>query len=748
MEPENSNNSDKAVFQDFLRGTIKRITYRNEESGFAVLRVEAEGRHGITETLVGKIPPFADEGSSFVARGTWQSHNKFGKQFKAVSFSEAKPTSEDAIIKYLSSGQIKGIGEKTAEKIVAHFGEQTLEILDNSPEELSKVSGLRHSIIEEIKAVWSTKKEEREVMLFFQNHGISASIARKIYGVYKTRAIEIVKNNPYVLCHNIWGIGFLTADKIAKAIGIKEDSEERLAAGLSYSLSESLNDGNTYLPKDLLLDKTSSLLAVADKESISKALNVALFQGLILEFEDKFYLPQIFLHERKAADCISAKIKSLNKVSKEIPNWILEEVLETRKSDSHNLQPITLSEEQKEAVRLAAKSNMLVITGGPGCGKTTVVKTITSLFKKSGFTLKLAAPTGRAAQRLQEVCGIEASTIHRMLKYDPIKKEFIHDESSPIPFDALIIDESSMIDISLAASLLAAVPKNTRLIFVGDKDQLPSVGPGLFFPDLLEINEIPQVCLNKLFRRAEDSSINEIAHQINHGVPPNIPEPDGSGKRDAYFLPITRAEEGAELIERLVCDQIPKKFNIPPEDIMVLSPMNQGELGIISLNERLQKRLVPHTDGSPAVVVGNLEFRLNDRVCQRVNNYNIHEAGVFNGEQGVIVGIDNNEKKVVVKLWDGRQITYTSENLTQLDLAYSLTIHRSQGSEMPVVILVLHDSHTIMLERQLIYTGVTRAKRLLVVVGSKSALKMATKRIRSSKRYTGFKSLVTQALAK
>jgi len=284
------------------------------------------------------------------------------------------------------------------------------------------------------------------------------------------------------------------------------------------------------------------------------------------------------------------------------------------------------------------------------------------------------------------------------------------------------------------------------LIFVGDKDQLPSVGPGLFLPDLIELEQIPKVVLTRLFRRSEESSINEIAHQINQGVSPNIPQPDGSGLRDAYFLPITNPREGADLIEKLVCDQIPKKFNVKPEDIMVLSPMNQGELGIISLNEKLQNRLVPNTEASPSVHVGNLEFRLDDRVCQRVNNYNLHDAGVFNGEQGKVIGIDTSEKKVVVKLWDGREINYSSEHLSQLDLAYALTIHRSQGSEAPVVVLVLHDSQNIMLERQLVYTGVTRAKKLLIIVGTRSALQKSVKRIKSSRRYTGFKELILEEL--
>lgn len=738
-------NQEKSNNQEHIKGVIKRVTFRSEETGFAVMRVEIEGRHGISETLVGQLPIEADEGSNFIARGVWQSHDKFGRQFKAFNITESKPTSLDAITKYLASGQIKGIGEKLAERIVQHFKERTLTVLEEDPDKLSEVPGLGQSKVEEIKATWQSKKEERDTMLFFHTYGISLSVAKRIYAIYRSKSIEVVKTNPYMLCQTIWGIGFLTADKIARAIGIQKDSEERIIAGIGFVLSEAQSDGHTYLPKEILIDKASSLLEISDKALILRGLHLAILQATIIEYKEKFYSPTLFAAEKKAADLIISKIKNLKTVSKTVPDWILQDVLQNKKLDTDALTTIVLSEEQKEAVAHSAKSNMLVITGGPGCGKTTVVKTITSLFKKAGLNIRLAAPTGRAAQKLQEVCGIEASTIHRLLKYDPIQKEFIHSEADPLPYDVLIIDESSMIDIPLAASLLSAIKKETRVIFVGDKDQLPSVGPGLFFSDLLDITEIPRVQLSRLFRRAEESSINFIAHQINHGAMPHIPEPDGTGIKDAYFLPIKTPEEGAELIERLVCDQIPKKFKVRNDEIIVLSPMNQGELGIIALNERLQRKIIPQMEGAPSVKVGNVEFRLGDRVCQRVNNYQIHDAGVYNGEQGIITGIDTANKSVIVTLWDGRQITYTSEYLTQLDLAYALTIHRSQGSEVPVVVMILHDAHSIMLERQLIYTGVTRAKKLLIIVGTRSALQKSTQRQRSAKRYTGFKDLVLQS---
>lgn len=747
---------------DFLKGTVERITYRNEENGFSVLKVSKNGDNVLFDknyTLVGSIPSTVSEGSSFVARGVWQSHPKFGAQFKAYSFSEAAPTGTDAIKRYLSSGLIKGVGEKIAEKIVAHFGEETMNILEDDPDRLEEVSGLGRTKIQEIKTTWIEKKEEREVLLFFQNYAISTALARRIYNVYRSKSIEVVRANPYVLCQQVWGIGFATADKIAVAIGLDPKSKDRLIAGLSYTLSSAEQDGHTYLPEEVLIEKSKALLAITEGDLLKNALSSAELQGLVIKLEDKYYDPEVFYFERKAAELIANRIKTTE--VKKIPDWIIEEVINAKtvtsitgkkdidsdnESTTTETKVISLSNEQKEAVRLAASSSLLVITGGPGCGKTTVVSSIGALFKKAGLTIRLAAPTGRAAQRLQELCGIEASTIHRLLKFDPIRKTFIYDEGDQLPFDVLILDESSMLDIPLAASLLKAVGRNTKLIFVGDKDQLPSVGPGLFFSDLLKLDQVPKVFLTKLFRRAEESSINDIAYQINMGVVPNIPEPDGSGIKDAYFMKVDSPEQAANLIERLVAEQVPKKFHVKPSEITVLSPMNQGELGIISLNQKLQNKLVPTKETTPVVKVGNAEFRVGDRVCQRVNNYNIHEAGVFNGEQGIVFGIDTEEKAVFVRLWDNREIKYSIENIPQLDLAYALTIHRSQGSEVPVVILVLHDSHAIMLERQLVYTAVTRAKKLLIVVGTRSAIARSAKRIKSSKRYTGFKDMVLKVL--
>jgi len=395
-----------------------------------------------------------------------------------------------------------------------------------------------------------------------------------------------------------------------------------------------------------------------------------------------------------------------------------------------------LSAEQRTAVSLALRERLTVITGGPGCGKTTVVRTIADVFRRTGAKLKLAAPTGRAAQRLSEVCGIEASTIHRLLRFDPIERAFLYNADDQLDCDAIIVDECSMIDLSLASSLFQALRTDCRLILVGDVDQLPSVGAGLVLADLLSVPEISRVRLTKLFRRAEESAITAVAYQINSGEIPAIPSPDGEVRSDAYFIEARDAAKAAQLIERLVVERIPATASIQPSQITVLTPMNQGELGTASLNRKLQARVVPKLPGSPELEVGDLRFRLGDRVCQRVNNYQLLEAGVFNGDQGVVTGVDPKERTLQVELWDGREVEYPNEYLHQLDLAYALTIHRSQGSEMGIVVLALHDAHTILLERQLLYTAVTRAKELLIIVGSKKALATAVKRVRSRKRQT------------
>ncbi len=722
-----------------LEGAVRRITFQNEDRSFTVLRVEVE-KTGVLATVIGPLTSELGSGTNIVAHGRWETHPKFGKQFKARFITEQRPTTKEAIEKYLSSGSIKGLGPVLAKRIIDQFGEKTLEILDASPESLSEVPGIGKKKLLEIQTSWLEKRGAREVILFFQEHGISLALAQRIYRTYRERSIDVVKENPYILTREVWGIGFHTADKIARLLGIAEDSPLRLEAALLYTLKRASEDGHCFLPKGVLGAKTVSLLQLhsENESSMEEVLSKLIQSGEIVSRGESIYLSFLERAERLLAEEITERIAASPQapISEELISACAHRTYDVPGTSTTPPRIIKLSSEQKQALQFAATHTITVITGGPGCGKTTVLQAVTNLFRSAGLSVKLAAPTGRAAQRLSEVCDVEASTIHRLLKFDPATRHFLFTKDDPLALDVLILDESSMIELTLAANLFEAIPKGARIVIVGDADQLPSVGPGRFLADLLTIPHLAVVRLQHLFRRGDESSITHIAHQVNSGVVPEIPSPDGTTKCDAYFLGISSAEEGALLVERLVCEQIPKKFGFGAKEITVLSPMNKGELGIISLNLRLQARLTP-TDSTDSVLVqGNIAFRLGDRVCQRVNNYNITDGGVFNGDQGEIIGIDGVSQTLSVQLWDGRIIEYPRELLYQLDLAYALTIHRSQGSEVPVVVLVLHDSHSIILERQLLYTAITRAKRLLIIVGQRRALALAVKKTLGSRRYT------------
>ncbi len=734
--------------EEIFRGVISRITFRNEENGFSVFKAQADNSIPYPSldnsvNVVGVIPIKLNTGSHILAKGQWVSHPKFGKQFKASSITETQPTTIDTIEKYLGSGIFKGLGPVLAQRIVEVFGEQSLEIMDNNPEKLRMVSGIGQKKLDEVIESWREKKELREVLLFFQSHNISSNIAQRIYKNYGNNSIEKVKKNPYVLCRDVWGIGFKTADNIALALGILPEAAERIIAGIAYVLKRASEDGHCFLSKETLLLKTQELLRIEDIELINLGLTQAIIAFEVILENENVYLPALQKAEVVVAEILASRINNCRS-SLNIPSLIIENSTKAIKDSSGKL--IEYSTEQQNAIKFAANNKLLVITGGPGCGKTTVVRAITNLFNQAGLNIKLAAPTGRAAQRLTEVCNLPASTIHRLLKFDPYQNKFVHDKENKLEADVLIIDESSMIDINLAMYLLQAVPDNCHLIFVGDVDQLPSVGPGLFLADLLSISAIPRVRLNIIFRRQEESLITQVAHQINAAIVPELPQPDGQTKSDVYFINAHTAEEAAETIEKLVVSQIPKFFKFSGSEIMVLSPMNQGELGIVALNKKLQDKLVPQTLGAPLVKSGHLEFRLGDRVCQRANNYKITEAGVFNGDQGQIVGIDGENRTITVKFWDGREVLYTSGDILELDLAYALTIHRSQGSEVPVVVLALHETHSILLERQLFYTAVTRAKKMLFIVGTKKAISLATKKSRSKKRNSGLAERVTKLI--
>ena len=752
---ENSTNQTPKEFA-FLRGTISRFTYRNPENGFSVVRIEPEQDlvelTGDKVTLVGVLPATINTGSTIIARGKWKVHPKFGKQFDAKSITESVPTGAQAIEKYLASGAIKGFGPVLAKRVVEAFGDKALKILDEDPDRLQEISGVGSKKLVELKEAWAKKANQREVYLFFQKYDISPSLAERLFKVYGLKTIEIVSANPYILVKEVWGIGFHTADKIALSLGIEPNAHQRVVAALSYSVLSGSNDGHTFLPKEKLLELTCRLIGVEDVELLTQCLSQALLEGELIEVENSIYLPSLYKAETDLATNLSSRLHSSSSPEREITTSTLDDTLVNSFDiqTATGLKVIHLSEEQKRAVHLASDKLITLITGGPGCGKTTVVKAISSLFKRAGLEFALAAPTGRAAQRLGEVCSMEASTIHRLLKYDPMSKSFVHNQNNQLEVDALILDECSMVDIQLADSVFKALPPRARVVLVGDADQLPSVGPGLVFSDLLNLEASPKIILTQLFRRDDESSINEVAHAINHAEVPTIPEPDGVTNSDSYFLKASNPEEASQLIEKLVSEQIPKRFGkelgLSSSDIMVLSPMNKGELGISNLNKKLQEKLIPEEEKKRRVLCGHLEFHMGDRVVQRVNNYNLDANGVFNGDQGTVIGIDPTEGEMTVKLWDGREIVYSSDIMYQLDLAYALTIHRSQGSEVPVIVLAMHDSHNIMLERQLFYTAVTRAKKLLIIVGTRRAIAIATKRVRSKKRFSNLQTFISEKL--
>lgn len=719
-----------------LRGEVKRITYRNPENGYCVMQLLSD--EGEQVTVVGTSHD-ARVGSHLLMRGSYKSHPKFGNQFSASSIQETPPSTKDGLISYLRK-DVKGIGLKTAQRLVDAFGTEVITIINTSPERIADVPGIGRRKAEALVKSYAERREFREVRQFFLERDLSPGLVSRILQRYKGQAVEIIRKDPFRLAYEMKGVGFLKADEIARSIGLKEDSPQRLKAGLFYALEKASDDGHCFLPREELMLKARFLLGLAEEHNLEPFLAELVSESYVEIREDAIYLSYLARAEDFVAGFIAERCPPL-----EIPVISPAEVEEALRAASANLG-IAFSFEQEQAVRSAASHRLLVVTGGPGCGKTTITKALAELYRCSGKRLLLAAPTGRAAQRMSQVCGLPAGTIHRLLRFDPIKGHFLHGINQPLLCDALIIDEASMLDVQLAKSLFSAIPREATLILVGDKDQLPSVGPGRVFGDIISVRDVKTVALSQLFRRSSESTINSIAHMINSGLIPDIPEPDGKTKVDAYFIPKPDPEEALATIERLVADQIPKKFGIEMSDICVLTPSNRGSLGTQSMNQRLQQRINPSVDPEQEITVGNTLLRRNDRVCQRVNNYQIDETGVFNGDIGQIWEVDRKAGAVTVELWDGRLVKYSSSDLNQLSLAYAITVHRSQGSEIPCVVLALHESHYNLLERQLAYTAVTRAKRLLVVVGSKKALAIASKKMSAKRRHTLLRRRVTEKL--
>jgi exodeoxyribonuclease V alpha subunit len=736
--------SDKELV---LRGTIQRVTFRNPSNGYSVLKLQAAESNELL-TVTGFCLSVAT-GSYVMARGNYRNHPKYGSQFVATEITETTPTSCAGLEKYLSSDLIKGIGPKTASLLVERFGTEVIQIIKTDPQRIAKVPGIGEHRAHLLCQALSSLESQDEVRRYFIERNLSVTLTNRIIEKYGLEAIKKVSADPYVLAHEMRGIGFATADSIAFGLGFEADSEERLRAGVFWTLQKAAEKGHCFYPKTTLMEETHRLLGLNQQYNLDLSLRYLEEHNHVIVENENVYLADLYTAETYVAHCIAKRCRAWERPLAS-PELVEESLTNTEKELN-----LKFSAAQRSAAEKAVRFPLLVITGGPGCGKTTIIRALVAMFQKLQMNIALTAPTGKAAQRMAELSGKSAQTIHRLLKFDPFSQSFQYGPDNPLNspdnpskvVDVVIVDETSMVDINLAQSLFSALSANTSLILVGDKDQLPSVGPGRVFAEILAEATVPTVNLAALFRRSETSRITDIAHMINSGIVPEIPCPDGSTKSDAYFIPKSDPVEIAALVENLVAQQVPEKFGILPEDITVLSPSNRGPLGIEELNRHLQQRLNGDCIAENCIQTGHNEFRVGDRVCQRKNNYHIDPYGVFNGDMGYIHEINSADQSLVVDLWDGRLIKYDRKDLKQLSLAYALTVHRSQGSELPCVILVLHDSHYVLLERQLLYTGVTRAKNLLIVIGSRKALAIASKRRAMSKRFTSLQERISIQLS-
>ncbi|MBR1734104.1 MAG: ATP-dependent RecD-like DNA helicase [Alphaproteobacteria bacterium] len=708
-----------------LSGQLERVTFQNTENDYVVARVRVKGYTDLV-TVVGNITS-PTPGEILNMSGEWISHPKFGDQFKVLSYTTSIPASVAGIAKYLGSGLIKGIGPVMAKRIVAKFGESTLEIIENRVDRLLEIPGIGKQRVDMIGKAWSEQKEIRTVMLFLQSNGVSSSYASKIYRQYGNESISIVVENPYRLAYDISGIGFVTADQIAQKLGFEANSPQRAEAGILFALFKLTEDGHTFYPADLLLNQAFEILNV-DIKILEQALkSLENEQKIVIEDinnDDGDTIQAVFLKGYHIAEIqIADMLKNIKNARKRMPNIDPDQGMEiVRQSFS-----ISLAERQEEAVRASVQNKVMVITGQPGTGKTTITRSILQIFSAFTNRILLAAPTGRAAKRMSEATWREAKTIHRLLEYNVAKGKFQKNDDYQLDCDLIIIDESSMIDTMLMYHLLKAIPQFATVIFIGDINQLPSVGAGSVLRDLIDSGTFPVIELNEIFRQARKSNIILNAHRINEGKFPII---DNGENSDFYFVEENESDKVLEKILSMVTSRIPNHFGYDSmTDIQVLTPMNRGVVGTLGLNDALQQALNPN---SFEISSGMRKFRVDDKVMQIKNDY---DKDVFNGDIGFITQIDTEEHRVVVNV-DGRDVNYDYNELDELVLAYAVSIHKSQGSEYPVVVIPIVTAHYIMLAKNLIYTGVTRGKKLVVLIGSKKALFLAVKNDKTAKRFT------------
>ena len=727
MDNRNKSSASKGIIQwmDQLRCVVERITYQNSINGFSVLKCAAKGFNDLV-TVVGTIPD-TNVGAVLMLQGYWKVDAKYGRQFSVESFEEVLPATVLGIEKYLGSGLVKGIGPNYAKRIVNAFGVDTLNVIEENPEKLLEVPGIGKIRVERIKKSWADQKEIKNIMIFLQGHDVSTSHATKIYKTYGNDSIKTVQENPYRLADDIWGIGFKTADTIASKLGFGHERYERLRSGLIYTLNKLADEGHCYATREMLLETGSELLEVKTsllEDALGRMISEETVKTETLDDEHgtAIYLPPFYFSEVGTA----RRLQMIAKASRNI---------QVKNGLAGNDFPYDSA--QILAIETAAQSKVLILTGGPGTGKTTTTLGIINAYRTVRANILLAAPTGRAAKRLSETTGMEAKTIHRLLEYKP-PEGYQRNEDNPLDGDVLIVDECSMIDIMLMYNLLKAVPDKMTLIMVGDIDQLPSVGAGNVLRDIIESGTFPVIRLTKIFRQAQSSRIIMNAHRINKGMMPDL---SNGRNTDFFFIEKEDPEMAAGEIVELVKSRLPKHYRIPSSAIQVLTPMQKGVVGATNLNQMLQDALNPVGDGLKR---GGFLFKSHDKVMQIRNNY---DKEVFNGDIGEITDVNLEDRELTVK-FDNRSVIYDSTELDELVLAYATTIHKSQGAEYPVVVMPILMTHYVMLQRNLVYTGVTRAKKLLVIVGTKKALSMAVRTTVINKRNTLLAKRIKEQLPK
>ncbi|MGG7573700.1 SF1B family DNA helicase RecD2 [Streptomyces sirii] len=719
-----------------VEGVLERITYANEESGYTVARVDTGRGAGDLLTVVGALLG-AQVGESLRMEGRWGSHPQYGKQFTVENYTTVLPATIQGIRRYLGSGLVKGIGPVFADRITQHFGVDTLDIIEHEPKRLIEVPGLGPKRTKKIADAWEEQKAIKEVMVFLQGVGVSTSIAVRIYKKYGDASISVVRNQPYRLAADVWGIGFLTADRIAQSVGIPHDSPDRVKAGLQYALSQSTDQGHCFLPEEQLIADAVKLLQVDTGLVIDCLAELAADpEGVVREKvpgEDGVPVTAVYLVPfHRAEMSLAGRLTRLLRTDEDRMPAFRDVAWDKALAWLARRTGADLAPEQQQAVRLALTRKVAVLTGGPGCGKSFTVRSVVELARAKKAKVVLAAPTGRAAKRLAELTGAEASTVHRLLELKP-GGDAAYDADRPLDADLVVVDEASMLDLLLANKLVKAVPPGAHLLLVGDVDQLPSVGAGEVLRDLLaEPGPVPAVRLTQIFRQAQESGVVTNAHRINSGVPPLT-----TGLADFFLFVEEDNEEAGRLAVDVAARRIPAKFGLDPRrDVQVLTPMHRGPAGAGALNGLLQQAVTPARPDLPERRFGGRVFRVGDKVTQIRNNYEKGRNGVFNGTVGVVTALDSDEQRLTVLTDEDEEVPYDFDELDELAHAYAVTIHRSQGSEYPAVVIPVTTSAWMMLQRNLLYTAVTRAKRLVVLVGSRKALGQAVRTVSAGRRCT------------